>query len=116
MKNPSEWEQDFQIEIQSAQAARERGNEGMARVCARRAAGIVAAQFFLQQGISQPAGSALERLKRLRELPDLPPQVLNLIEHFLMRITPEHRLPIEVDLVAEAGWLRKALIGGSDLE
>jgi hypothetical protein len=85
-------------------------------VCARRAAGIVANQYFLRQGLSYPSGSALEQLKRLRELHDLPPRVSKVIEHFIVRITPEHRLPIEADLVAEAAWLRKVLIDESYLE
>jgi hypothetical protein len=30
--------------------------------------------------------------------------------HFLIRITPEHELPVEVDLIAKARWLKTELL------
>ena len=41
-----DWQAEIQAELEKAQQARARGNEGQARVCARRAAGIAAREYF----------------------------------------------------------------------
>lgn len=102
--------QRFEAELSQAQSARLAGNEGMARVNARRAAGLVAGAYLRRRGLASPATSAYDRLRAVRLLPDLPQQVAPVIEHFLQRITPEHELPVPADLLAEARWLAFTLL------
>src|SRR4030042_3955770 len=103
------WQDQFLRELNQAIAARQVGNEGKARVCARRAAGVVVGEYFQQRGIARSQPSAYDRLRYLMTLPDLPEDVLNITEHFLLRITEEHTLPIEADLIREALWLAQNL-------
>lgn len=110
MNDLPEWQHLFENEIQQAQAARTAGNEGMARVCARRAAGIVIGEYLKRQGDKFSNPSAYERLRYLLSQPDITPQVRDIAAHFLVRVTPNHTLPIDADLIADAHWLQKLLI------
>jgi hypothetical protein len=100
----------FQQELQRAESARAANNEGMARVCARRAAGLAANAYLRRRGIPASGPSAYDSLRYLVAIPDLPEDVRRVAEHFLVRITPEHILPVEADLVAEARWLAARLL------
>jgi hypothetical protein len=104
------WQIEFQKEIETANSARRRGNEGMARVCARRAAGIIASEYLLRQGIQIHSMSAYQKIKLLQEQPDLTAETHQIASHFLLRITPEHTLPDEIDLISEALLLKQALL------
>ena len=96
--------------MKMADRARAEGNEGKARVCARRAAGIVANEYMKRRGVSTPNMTAYERVKLLRGWPDLPAGVDDVIDHMTTRVNENYELPIEADLVAEARWLAQTLL------
>lgn len=105
------WHTDYTQELARAQSARLAGNEGMARVCARRAAGIVIAEYLHRRGDNSHSSSALQQLKRMESTPDLEPHTKQVVSHFLQPVDKEHRLPPEVDLLSEAYWLAQSLLG-----
>jgi len=107
-----EWVMKFEAELAQAQAARQLGNEGMARVCARRAAGLVSREYLQRQGVPLSGPSAYDLLSSLSTAPGLAPEVQEVASHFLLRITPEHNLPIKADLISEVVWLKNELLGG----
>jgi hypothetical protein len=106
-----EWKEQVRNELHRAEAARRSGNEGQARVCARRAAGHIAGEYLRRQGLSGVPGSAFTRLQALQALGEASPAVREVAGHFLARITPEHELPVDADLIAEARWLAEELLG-----
>ena len=106
----TDWESFFEQEIQRAEIARSVGNQGMARVCARRAAGIVIGEYLLRKGLSDLDPGAYDRLRYLSYLPEISPQARLVASHLLTRLTPEHTLPIDVDLIAETRWLKENLL------
>jgi hypothetical protein len=101
--------EQIQVELDHADAARLRGNEGRARVCARRAAGIVAREYLESKGLYPPNASGLDVLDTLRFDPDLPPEALPLIDHLTQRVDEGFRLPAGVDLIADARKLYRFL-------
>lgn len=105
------WQEKFQAELERAEQARLAGNEGMARVCARRAAGLAIGERLARMGLEAHGPSAYDRLRYFHALPGLSPQIQAVIEHFLVRITTSHELPVEADLIAEARWLAGELLG-----
>jgi hypothetical protein len=107
----NDWRTDFETELARAEAARARKNEGQARVCARRAAGVVLREYFTRAGIPVPSPSAMDLLKLLAEQPLLPPDVQRAASLLTQRVDEEFRLPTDADLIAEARKLREALIG-----
>lgn len=105
------WQQKLEKELETAAVARSRGNEGMARVCARRAAGIAVGEYLTRLGYEVHTPSVIARLRFLLSLPNIPSGIHEVAEHFLLHIDEQHKLPIEADLVAEARWLVTALLG-----
>jgi len=97
---------DFQTEIEAeftkANRARAHGNEGQARVCARRAAGIAIREYLTQKGIRPPSSSAMDLLNLIKEDPHLSPALKLIADHLTLRVTEEFKLPIQADLIVEA--------------
>ena len=97
-----DWKLEMQIEFDRAAQARERGNEGQARVCARRAAGIAIREYLTRQGIRPPSSSAYDLLNLIKDDPHLSSTLKQIAEHLTLRVTEEFKLPVDADLVAEA--------------
>jgi hypothetical protein len=99
----------WESELQAATLARLAGNEGRARVCARRAAGM-AARDFLTWNRSRPAGgNAYQSLLALSEFHGLTPDMRAAALHLTLRVNEEFTLPVEVDLIADARKLCETL-------
>lgn len=98
----SDWNTQLQNEFARAQQARINKNEGQARVCARRAAGIAIREYFTRRGIRIPNTSAYDLLNLLKEEKRLPPDLKLVADHLTVRVTEEFTLPVDADLIAEA--------------
>jgi len=105
-----DWQTRFEAELAAAEEARRRKNEGRARVCARRALGVLLDAWFEAQEIPYRNPSAYDKVRFFVTLEHLPEDVRATARHFLVRVTPEYTLPIEADLVEEARWLRERLL------
>ena len=99
-----DWQAEINAEFEKAEQARARGNEGQARVCARRAAGIAVREYLTRRGIRPPSISAYDLLSMLRDDPQLAqrPNLQRIADHLTVRVTEEFKLPVNADLVAEA--------------
>jgi len=93
---------EIQKEFEKAEQARARGNEGQARVCARRAAGIAIREYLTRQGIRPPSVSAYDLLNLIKDDPHLSPDLKLIADHLTLRVTEEFKLPVNADLIAEA--------------
>jgi hypothetical protein len=89
-------------EFEKARQARINKNEGQARVCARRAAGIAIREYLTRKGIRVPSMSAYDLLNLLKENTNLPPNMQLIADHLTVRVTEDFELPFDADLVAEA--------------
>ena len=107
---------EIYTELERAKAARAAGNEGQARVCARRAAGLAARSFLTRhevrrfeppQGGIRSAG-VYEALQTLAMFPGLAPDLKQAAVHLTKRVSREFHLPPGIDLIDEA----HKLIGG----
>jgi len=96
------WQSEIQAEFDKAMQAQQRGNEGQARVCARRAAGIAIREYLARRRIRPPSASAYDLLNLIKDDPLLPPKLKLIADHLTMRVTEEFKLPLKVDLVEEA--------------
>ena len=90
--------------------ARAAQNEGKARVCARRAAGVAIREYLTRRGIEPPSTSAYDLLKFLDELNETPADLRQATVYLRLRVTEEFRLPVDVDLIAEAKKICDALL------
>ncbi|MBN2043520.1 MAG: hypothetical protein JW757_00765 [Anaerolineales bacterium] len=109
--------QKIKSELLNGKKSQAEGNEGRARVCARRAAGWAIQEFLLQNGEPIPSTIALELIKYFAALEDHPEQVYQTLERLTIRVAKdsfeeEAYYPIAgVDLVKEANWLIQELLG-----
>jgi len=101
---------EIEEELEHAQQARARGNEGQARVCARRAAGIAAREYLTRRGKVVRTPSAYDLLPSLRDDSTLADDLRQSAAYLTLRVNEEFKLPIEVDLIAEARKLCEALL------
>lgn len=101
---------EVETELERAEHARLNGNEGRARVCARRAAGIAARAFLTRHGIHLRDASAYAALQALVEFPALAPDLRVAALHLTTRLTEAFTLPVDADLISDA----RILIGGLD--
>lgn len=104
------WRERVDRELAAAEAARSRGNEGMARVCARRAAGWAAQAYLAQQGVDLQTSSAMKHIRFLLTVDTLTPGTKMILEHMLVAkqkddLESDSYFPLSVDLVAEARQL-----------
>jgi hypothetical protein len=81
------------------------------RVCARRAAGVIAGEYLRRLDRDPPGSSAYDRLRFLFQDPGITPQARDAIQKLLLRVTVEHNLPVQTDLIKEARRLADELLG-----
>lgn len=96
------WQEQINAEFERASQARARGNEGQARVCARRAAGMAIREYLIRRGTRPSSVSAYDLLNLIKDDPHLSPNLKLIADHLTVRVTEEFKLPVKVDLVAEA--------------
>ncbi len=109
-----DWQAEVNAEVEKAERARALKNEGQARVCARRAAGIAIREYLTRQGIRPPSGSAYDLLNLLKEDPRLSADLRRIADHLTLRVTEEFKLPVDADLVAEARRFCEDLLNKTD--
>jgi len=107
MKDPA---YEIQAEFERAEKARARGNEGQARVCARRAAGIAAREYLTRHGEIIRTPSAYDLLNMLAEDHSLSGELRQSARYLTLRVNEEFKLPVNVDLIAEARKLCAELL------
>lgn len=106
----NEWQEKLNLEFQRAEKARTKNNEGQARVCARRAAGIAVREYLTRKGTPPRTSSAYDLLNLIKDDPLLSPDLKLIANHLTLRVTEEFKLPVDADLVAEARTLCDELL------
>lgn len=98
-----------QAELLKATLPRKAGNEGKARVLARRAAGM-AIRASLEKSDSPMANYALNDLIKKKEVRSyLPLSLIDCLERLTTKVDHEYRLPANFDLIADAEQVIKTL-------
>ena len=110
MTSEAKWKVEYLKEIEHANSARKIGNEGMARVCARRAAGIVIGEYLSRQGYTNLSNSTFERISIFVTLPGMDDNNRDIASHFLVKVNADRNLPIDADLISDTQWLVKNLL------
>ena len=97
-------------EISAAECARAAGNEGRARVHARRAAGVAAQMYHTVYYSIEPRLSGFRHLQRIAADENLPADLRAAAARLTVRVTPEHTLPHADDPLEDAQYLADALL------
>lgn len=102
---------EIERELERARRARAQGNEGQARVCARRAAGIAVREYYRRRGQPLVTPSAYDLLQFLTQDEHVDERLRQKAALLTLRVTPQFTLPVEADLIAEAEALIQHLLG-----
>jgi len=108
---------ELSTELERAEAARATGNEGRARVCARRAAGLAARDFLNRHEVNpfttaqsrKSSGNSFEALIALATFPGLAPDLKKAVGNLTLRVSAEFQLPPGIDLIEEAHKIIRGL-------
>lgn len=92
----------IEAELQAAEMAQEAANDGRARVCARRAAGLAIRAWYQQQEGPAWSGDAMKQLVRLRADAAVPPKVRQAAVRLTTKVDFDHTLPFDDDPVEDA--------------
>jgi HEPN domain-containing protein len=96
------WRERIEAELAKAARARDEGREGLARVCARRAAGWALRAYYVER-MGQPApASAFDLLRWFHADPSASLELRHAAERLTVRVTEEHRLPHPEDPLSDA--------------
>jgi len=101
---------EVQSELELAVAVRSTGNEGKARVHARRAAGWAIRSWYARQGCSKKGHSAFSYLQGVSNDLSVPGHIREAASHLILRITVDHELPIENDILDDARLVARYFI------
>ena len=94
-----------QEELLLAKQSRIEGNEGRARVCARRAAGTAVANFLNQKNDLNEPTTVLQALIAFQNTKELPERVQLALARLVQQVDQQYQLPPGVDLIEEAKLL-----------
>jgi HEPN domain-containing protein len=91
-----------EAELVRAERARQAGQEGRARVCARRAAGWSLQGYFRRRTGRAAPENALDLLRWLQSDVEAPSHLRRAAERLTARLTQDHRLPHQEDPLDDA--------------
>jgi hypothetical protein len=92
-------------ELGKAWEARRAGNEGRARVCARRAAGLAIGAYYQRQAGPGWGGDAMAQLGRLKVDEAVPVDVRAAAARLSTVVDLDHKLPFSEDPLGDARFI-----------
>jgi hypothetical protein len=102
----------IEAEFVHAHYSRAKGNEGRARVCARRAAGLAIGIFFEQCMSKSPPKSAYSLLQWFSQREEIPEHLKLSAQRLTERVTPEYKLPHNEDPIEDAQRIVTTILEG----
>jgi hypothetical protein len=110
-----ELERVISHELTLAQKSREQGNEGRARVCARRAAGWAVESIYRPEtGQSLPEANAYRFLVWFKEHERFPQNLRNAAARLTARVDEDFKLPFAEDPLDDAKLIIDWIMAGED--
>ncbi len=89
-------------ELAAAQAAQQDGNDGKARVCARRAVALATDVWLAQLPAPRWRGDAMAQLRQIQQDASFPLPIRQAAERLSTPVTHQHIAPFTTDPVADA--------------
>ena len=108
------WPVSITRELVGAAAAWKSGNDGKARVCARRAVALADEAWLAQQTSPPWSGDAMAHLRRIQLEVSFPSSVRQAAERLTTTVTQAHTAPFTTDPIGDANTVIAFLIGGSE--
>ncbi len=108
----SEVQKKIEAEFAAARASRTAGNEGRARVCARRAAGLALGIYYAESLAEIPPQSAYKLLQWFSLREEIPQELRDAAKRLIVRVTTEFELPHRQDPLHDARLIAETILSG----
>lgn len=105
-----ELQEAINLEFENALTSRREGNEGKARVCARRATGLAIRVHYEELEESIPTTNSLLILKWFADQPQFSDELRKAASRLTVHVTADHNLPHQEDPLADAKFLINAML------
>jgi hypothetical protein len=89
-------------ELATAEAAWNEGNEGKARVCARRAVARATEQWMERLPVQRWRGDAMEHLRQIQQDASFPLPIRQAAERLRTKVTQRQTAPFTIDPISDA--------------
>ena len=89
-------------ELAAAQAAQQDGNDGKARVCARRAVALATEAWLTRLPIPRWRWDAMAHLRQIQQDESFPLPIRQAVERLSTPVTRQHTTPFTTDPIADA--------------
>ncbi len=96
------WPEQISKELAKASKGLEEGNDGLARVCARRAVALAGQHRFEQQILPAWQGDAMEQLRQIRGERMFPLSVREAAQRLLTKVTDQITSPMTTNPITDA--------------
>ncbi len=96
------WGKQIEQELAKAAAGLRDGNDGLARVCARRAVGLGAQNWAERSGSRTWPGDAMKQLRKIQEEEAFPLEVREAAQRLLTKVTQRDQTLVSTDPIADA--------------
>ncbi|MFB3060259.1 MAG: hypothetical protein ACE10C_02715 [Candidatus Binatia bacterium] len=96
------WGKQIEQELAKAAAGLRDGNDGLVRVCARRAVGLGAQSWVERSGSRAWPGDAMKQLRKIQEEEAFPLEVREAAKRLLTKVTQRDQAPVSTDPIADA--------------
>ena len=96
------WQEQVEQELRKAAEGLQSGNDGLARVCARRAVAVAMHQWVAQQDRLASQGDAIHQLRTIQEHPTFPLSIKEAAQRLLTKVTDQERLPMTTNPITDA--------------
>ena len=104
------WQEQVEQELTKAAEGLQSGNEGMARVCARRAVAVAAQEWAAQHNLPAWQGDTLHQLRKIQEQSTFPLPVREAAQRLITKVTDQTKSPMTTDPIADARVILDHLI------
>ncbi|MEX2493315.1 MAG: hypothetical protein WD425_16305 [Nitrospirales bacterium] len=96
------WQEQIEQELAKASEGLQRKNDGLARVCARRAVALAAQHWAKQRHMSDWQGDTIHQLRKIQEQATFPLSVREAAQRLLTKVTEQAQLPMTTDPITDA--------------
>ena len=108
----SEIQKKIEAEFAAARESRAAGNEGRARVCARRAAGLALGIYYAKSLDESPPQSVYKLLQWFSLREEIPQELRDAAKRLIVRVTTEFDLPHSQDPLHDARLIAEVILSG----
>ncbi len=96
------WGKQIEQELAKAAAGLRDGNDGLVRVCARRAVGLGAQNWVERSGSRAWPGDAMKQLRKIQEEEAFPMEVREAAQRLLTKVTQRDQTLVSTNPIADA--------------